>query len=166
MIIEYVKKEIIGKKKDSLIDVEQSLRKNLIDEKIEKVVKEYNDKIKRFEENLKVEINEHEIFKAIFNQNNIELKILLMEDYLKYYIVIYSEKNNVNYLLNEKLLSFLKLIIKAKLSDTHNHRYEFNGSIQEFIKIILFTQVYMNEIKCFLDIFIEVYKYLKILKGL
>ena len=166
LIIEYVKKEIIGKKKDSLIDVEQSLRKNLTGEKIEKAKKEYTDKIKRFEENLKVEINEHEIFKAIFNQNNIELKILLMEDYLKYYIVIYSEKNNVNYLLNEKLLSFLKLIIKAKLSDTHNHRYEFNGSIQEFIKIILFTQVYMNEIKCFLDIFIEVYKYCENLEGL
>ena len=111
----------MAKKKDSLIDVEQSLRKNLTGEKIEKAKKEYTDKIKRFEENLKVEINEHEIFKAIFNQNNIELKILLMEDYLKYYIVIYSEKNNVNYLLNEKLLSFLKLIIKAKLSDTHNH---------------------------------------------
>ena len=134
-------------------------RKNLIGEKIEKTRKEYTDKIKRFEENLKVEINSHEIFKAVFNQNNDELKILLIEDYLKNYIIIYSEKNNVNYLLNEKLLSFLKLIIKAKLSDTHDHRYEFNGTLQEFIKIVLFTQAYINEIKCFLDIFIEVNKY-------
>ena len=159
LILEYVKKEIIEKKKDSLVDAEQSLRKNLTGEKIEKTRKEYMDKINRFEENLKVEINEHEIFKAIFNQNNQELKIMLLEDYLKNYIIIYSEKNNVNYLLNEKLLSFLKLIIKAKLSDTHNHHYEFNGSLQEFIKIILFTQVYINEIKCFLDIFIETHKY-------
>ena len=166
LILEYVKKDIIEKKKDSLVDVEQSLRKNLSGEKIEKTKKEYTEKIKRFEENLKVEINEHEIFKAIFNQNNAELKIILMEDYLKYYIIIYSEKNNVNYLLNEKLLSFLKLIIKARLSETHNHKYEFNGSIQEFIKIILFTQVYKNEIKCFLDIFIEVHKYCENLEAL
>ena len=166
LILEYVKKDIIEKKKDSLVDVEQSLRKNLSGEKIEKTKKEYTEKIKRFEENLKVEINEHEIFKAIFNQNNEELKIILMEDYLKYYIIIYSEKNNVNYLLNEKLLSFLKLIIKARLSETHNHKYEFNGTIQEFIKIILFTQVYKNEIKCFLDIFIEVHKYCENLEAL
>ena len=159
LIIKYVKSDIIEKKKDSLVDVEQSLRKNLIGEKIDKTRKDYTDKIKRFEENLKTEINKYEIFKAIFNQNNAELKIILMEDYLKYYIVIYSEKNNVDYLVNEKLLSFLKLIIKTKLSDMHNHHYEFNGSLIEFIKIILFTQAYINEIKCFLDIFIEVHKY-------
>ena len=87
------------------------------------------------------------------------MKIILLEDYLKNFIVIYSEKSNVNYLLNEKLFSFLKLIIKVKLSDNHNSHYEFNGSLQEFIKIILFTQVYFNEIKSFLDIYIEVYKY-------
>ena len=158
-IIQYVNSDMIKRKKDSLVDVEQSLRKNLSGEKIGKAIKDYTDKIKRFEENLKIEINKYDIFKAVFNQNNAELKIILMEDYLKYYIVIYSEKNNVNYLLNEKLLSFLKLIIKARLSDSHNHLYKFNGSLQEFIKIILFTQVYINEIKCFLDIFIEVHKY-------
>ena len=159
LIIQYVLSDIIKKKKDSLIDVEHSLRKNLVGEKIEKGIKDYNDKMKRFEENLKIEINKYEIFKAIFNQNNEELKIILMEDYLKYYIVNYSEKNNFNYALNEKLLSFLKLILKLKLSDNHSPNYEFNGSLQEFIKIILFSTAYINDIKCLLDIFLEATKY-------
>ena len=159
LIIKYVTNDIINRKKDSLVDVEQSLRKNLEGEQIDKARKDYTDKNKRFEENVKIELNKYDIFTAIFNQNNVELKILLLEDYLKYYIVNYSEKNNVHYLLNEKLLSFLKLIIKARLSESHNHRYEFNGSMMEFIKIILFSQVYINEIKCFLDIYIEINRY-------
>ena len=57
LIIQYVLSDIIKKKKDSLIDVEHSLRKNLVGEKIEKGIKDYNDKMKRFEENLKIEIN-------------------------------------------------------------------------------------------------------------
>ena len=159
LIINYVTNEIIKKKKDNLNDVEQSLRKVWKGEEVEKVRKEYFDKIQRFEENLKNEIEKHEIFKAIFHQNNNELNIFLVEDYLKYYIMDYSEKNAVHYLLNEKLFSFLKLMIQARISETHNHHYEFDGSLNEFIKIILFTQLYMNEIKCFLDIFIEINKY-------
>ena len=62
-------------------------------------------------------------------------------------------------LLNEKLLSFLKLIIICKLSENHNHHYEFNGSITEFIEIVMFSQAYINEIKCFLDIFVEMSRY-------
>ena len=65
----------------------------------------------------------------------------------------------MNYLLNEKLLSFLKLIIICKLSENHNHHYEFNGSITEFIEIVMFSQAYINEIKCFLDIFVEMSRY-------
>ena len=84
---------------------------------------------------------------------------MLIEDYLRYYIVNYSEKNNVNYLLNEKLVNFLKLIIKIKLSINHNHHYDFDGSLNEFIKILMFTQVYINEIKAFLDIYIEISRY-------
>ena len=159
LIIKYILSDIINRKKDSYLDVEQSLRKNLTGEKIENTKKEYTEKIKNFEDNVKVEINKYDIFKAIFNQNNVEFKIMLLEDYLKYYIVTYAEKNNFDYLLNEKLLSFLKLIIKCRLSDSHNHRYEFNGEMTEFIKIIIFTQGYINEIKCFLDIFIEIQKY-------
>ena len=159
LIIKYVTNDIVNKKTDSLVDVEHSLRKVLVGEQIEEARKKYSDKIQRFEENLKIEINKYDIFKAIFHQNNNELNLMLLDDYLKYYIIIYSEKNNFNYLLNEKLLNFLKLIIKAKLSETHNHHYEFDGSIIEFIKVILFTQTYINEIKCFLDIYIEIQRY-------
>lgn len=64
LIINYVTNEIIKKKKDNLNDVEQSLRKVWKGEEVEKVRKEYFDKIQRFEENLKNEIEKHEIFKA------------------------------------------------------------------------------------------------------
>ena len=160
LLIKYVTNDIINKKENSLIDAEYSLRKVISNDKADEAKKNYTDKINRFEENLKTEINKNfEIFKAIFNQNNIELKIMLLEDYLKYYIVNYSEKNNVNYLLNEKLVNFLKLIIKIKLSNKHNHHYDFDGSMIEFIKIVLFTQVYINEIKSFLDIYTEISRY-------
>ena len=56
-------------------------------------------------------------------------------------------------------MNFLKLIIKIKLSNKHNHHYDFDGSMIEFIKIVLFTQVYINEIKSFLDIYTEISRY-------
>ena len=35
----------------------------------------------------------------------------------------YIEKKNVDYKTNEKILSFLKLIIKIKLSENHNPNF-------------------------------------------
>ena len=62
-------------------------------DKIEKVRKDYTDKIKRFEDNLKNEINNNfEIFKTILNKNNAEPKTTPPDDHPKFYIVNYSEK--------------------------------------------------------------------------
>ena len=84
-IIDYVNTNFIERKKDSLVSVEQSLRKQLANDQIEEARKNYSDNLISFENNLKTEINsEYEIFKAIFNQNNIELKNYLIDDYLIY----------------------------------------------------------------------------------
>ena len=53
----------------------------------------------------------------------------------------------------------MKLIVKIKLSDLNNHQYNFNYSQEEFIKIILFTQGYKEDIKSLFDIYEELYKY-------
>ena len=165
-IIDYVNTNFIERKKDSLVSVEQSLRKQLANDQIEEARKNYSDNLISFENNLKSEINsESEIFKAIFNQNNIELKNYLIDDYLIYYLINYYTTNNVDYSLNDKILSFLKLIIKSKLSNTHNHLYEFTGEPNEFVKIILFSQVDIREIKYFLDIFIEMSRFCENIEG-
>ncbi len=61
--------------------------------------------------------------------------------------------------MNEKLLSFLKLIIKIRFSENNNHHYDFENTFGEFIKILLFTQGYKEYIQDFLDIFIDINKF-------
>ena len=78
---------------------------------------------------------------------------------MKYYIIKYIEKRNVDYKINEKIFSFLKLIVKVKLSKNHSPNYEFENTLEEFIKIILFTQGYRKDIKNLFDTFIDVQKY-------
>ena len=156
ILIKYVNDEIY----ERYIENEKLLRKNYDKEdKIAEMTKTYYNKLDRFEENIRIEMNKQELFKIIYNQNNIELKQLLLEEYLKYFVIKYLEKKNVDYILNETILIFLKLIIKIKLSENHNHNYDFENTIDELIKIILFTQGYKEEIKSLFDTYIEVKKY-------
>ena len=155
-LIQYVIEEICKR----YFDNEGILRKNYTKEdKIADAIKNYNTEQDRLEENVKTEINKYEFFKVIYSQNSEELKKLLLEEYLKYYVIKYIEKRNVDYKTNEKILSFLKLILKVKLDDKHSPNFEFENSLEEFIKIIIFTQGYREDIKNLFDTFIDVQKY-------
>ena len=156
ILIKYVNDEISFR----YIENEELLRKiHNNEEKIDEATKTYFSKLDRFEENVKIELNKHELFKNIYSQNNEELKKLLLEEYLKYFIIKYLEKKVVDYKINENILSFLKLIIKVKISDNHNQDYVFTNTLEEFIKIIVFTQGYKEDIKNLFDTFIEANKY-------
>jgi hypothetical protein len=155
VLIKYINDEIIQR----FLDNEKIMRKMYKEEKIEEVRLKYYKNLERYEENIKIEINKNQLLNVIFNQNNEELKKILFEDYLIYFICKYLEKKNFKYEINDKLLSFLKLIIKIKLSDLNNHQYNFNYTQEEFIKIVLFTQGYKEDIKSLFDIFAELYKY-------
>jgi len=97
------------------IDNEELLRKKYNkDDKIEKAMKTYYSEHDQIENNVKIEISKNEMLTNIYNQNENELKKLSLEDYLKYFIIKYLEKNPINYKMNENLLEFLKLIIKIK----------------------------------------------------
>ena len=157
--IEVIIKYIDERMRHEYIKNEDSLRKKLELEKEQEATKEYHKKVDQYEENIKVEINKIELFKAIYNQNNDELKKMMLNDYLKYFIILYLEKKETNYKLNEKLLNFLKLIIKIKFSENHNQHYDFENKIEEFSKILLFTQGYREDIRNLFDIFIDVEKY-------
>ena len=136
---------------------EDSLRKNIEkQEKIAEKTKAYYANYERYIENLKIEINKHELLKVILCQNNEELKKLLFEEYIKYYAIKYLEKKNIDYNKNESILNFLKMIIKIRLNETNNYNYEFKITIEEFVKIVIFTQGYIEDIKNLLDTFIEV----------
>jgi hypothetical protein len=50
-------------------------------------------------------------------------------------------------------------IIKIKLGEDNSTNYNFNNTIDEFIKIILFTQGYKNDIKNLFNIFIDIKKF-------
>jgi len=157
LIIKYINDELSVR----YLKIEESLRKKITkQEKIDEEIKNYNKQMETFEKNIKTEINKYDFFKQIFNQNNEELKKMITNEYIKYFIINYIEKKEMNdFEVNEKLIGFLQLIIKIKLSDSHNHHYDFENTIEEFIKIMLFTQGYKDDIKNFLDIYVEIYKY-------
>ena len=139
---------------------ENSLRKCYkTDKKINEVILKYNGQITQFENNLKTEINKIYIFKELFNQNDEKFKQDIIEDYLVHFLIKYLEVKKTDYITNQKLMSFLKFILKIKLSGGYNYKYEIKYTLEEFTKIILFIQGYREEIKNFLDAFIEVNKY-------
>ena len=139
---------------------EDSLRKKYTSqEKIIEKTKSYYNTSERLIENVKTEINKNELIKEILYQNNEDLKKLIFDEYLKYYASKYLEKKNTNYMNNEKVLNFLKLIIKIKLSENNDYNYNIQINIEEFIKIIIFTQGYNEDIKILLDTYIEILNY-------
>ena len=52
----------------------------------------------------------------------------------------------------------MKLIIKLDF-ENNSYKYKFENSIEEFTKIILFTQAYKDDIKNILIIFSDIAKY-------
>ena len=155
-LINYINEEIGVR----YIENEQLLRRIYKkEEKIDEATKAYYKEFDRLEENTKTEINKYEFYKIIYTQNNEDLKNLLLDEYLKYFIIKYLEKKEVDYKVTEKILNFFKLIIKVKLSDNHNEKYTFKNTLEEFIKIVLFAQGYKEDIKNLFDTFIEVQKY-------
>ena len=156
ILIKYITDDIASR----YFNNEQNLRKFIKkEEKIEENKEKYYKNLERYEQNINIEINKYDLLKTIFNQNDEEIKKIFFEDYFIYFICKYLERKNIKYEINEKILSFFKLIIKMKLSDLNNHQYEFNYSQEEFIKIILFTQGYKEDIKSLFDIFVEMQKY-------
>ena len=136
---------------------EDSLRKRIKDDKgIIKKEKCYKENLEKYKKGLKNQIMKIDFFKEIFNLN---LKELLLDDYLVFFIIKYSERKNIEYESNIKLLNFLKLLIKIKL-DTCEYDNKFENNIQdpldEFVTIFIFTQGYMKIIKEFLDKYLDV----------
>ena len=155
-LIKYVNDDIC----QEYIKNEDSLRKNYTtQEKIIENTKNYYNVKERLIENIKNEINKNELLKAVLYQDNEELKKLIFEEYFKYYAMKYLEKANINYLKNEKVLNFLKMIIKIKLSENNSYNYDFQIKIDEFAQIVMFTQGYLEDIKIILDTFVEVLNY-------
>ena len=149
-IINYINEQICPR----YIKNEELMRKNHIKEE---EIPIFYDELERLESNIKVEINKDEFFQNI--QNNNILKGMLLEDYFKYFIIKFLEKNEIDSKYNESIFKFLIIIIKVKLGESNNTNYNFSYSIEEFIKIILFTQGYKNDIKNLFNIFIDVKKY-------
>ena len=161
-ILLYLKRDILSDYKEN----EQSLRKNIEKEDVKSKKDSYFIKLDKCKDNIKNIIkNKYELFNAIFDEETkIDLKKMILEDYLKYFIIKYSENKNYDYQMNEHLLSLLYLIIKVKLNENLEIKqdikmFNFKYSKDEFIEIILFTQGYNEEIKIIMDIFLEISKY-------
>ena len=138
---------------------EEILRKPIKEDKVEEKTKKYFESLEIYKESIKREINKQDLIKSVIYNNNNELKKILWEDYFIYLVIKYTEKKEINYELNSKILSFLKLIIKVRVNEDNNYKYDFKYTIEEFIDIILFTQGYKDDIKNILDIFLELEKY-------
>ena len=152
----YYSKEIL----ERYLNNENMMRKDYkTEKKIDEVAKKYEDESYQLEENMKNEINKKNIFKEIFHQNNEEFKKLIFEDYLINYLINNLEVQNIDYITNQKLLHFLKFIIKKKFSENNSYEYEFRYNIDEFARIILFIEGYKKEINNLLNIFANVQKY-------
>ena len=154
-LINYIENNIV---KSYLIN-EESLRKIIKKDKEEFPINNYNKNMEKIKMNLEREINKFDLLKFILYKDNNELKKILFNDYFVYYVIKYTQKKEIHYDINPKILNFLKLIIKISLIDRNNYELTFNYSFEEFIDILLFTQGYKEDIKSILDIFVELQKY-------
>ena len=93
-IIKYINTDITPR----YISNENILRKiynnkDKIDENISKYIKN----LERYKENIKREINKQELLTVIFNQNDEEIKKIILNDYLVFFICKYLQKKNTKY---------------------------------------------------------------------
>ena len=157
-VINYINEEINPR----FTKNEYLLRKNYNKkEKIEEIKDKYYKELDRLEINVKEEINKYEFFKMIFSQNNNDIKKFILEDYLRYFIIKLSENKELDYNINNNILDLLLIIIKNKLNDNNNHHYDFQNNIEEFVKIIVFTYGYKEDIGIIFNIFITIKQYCK-----
>ena len=129
-IINYINEKICP----NYFENEELLRKNNVKEE---EISAFYEKLESLERNIKIEMNKYEFFQNI--ENNNDLRSMLLEDYLKYFIIILLEKNEIDCKYNESLYNFLKIIIKIKLGEDNCTNYNFSNTIDELIKIIIFT---------------------------
>ena len=146
-LIKYVKNELAPR----YYNTEGKLRKVLSNNEIPKVMKNYYNEIKLYEENINNEINKYEFISVLFQGKN-DLKKYLTQDYLYFFIDNIFEKENLDDIMGEKLFSFIKYMIKLKFEESHK-QFEFDNSLEQFQKIVLFTQGYEDAIKKILTSF-------------
>ena len=158
-IIKYLNDEIC----ERFIINENSLRKNYEKEdEILEVIKAYEEELKKIEKNISNELNKNEFFKEIY-KSSIEIKRMIKDDYIKYFIIKIIEKKQTNYIENENMLSALSLIVKIFLNrEKYIKNFRFSNDINEFIKIIEITQVYKDDITNIIDIILNIKKFCNI----
>ena len=151
-LIKYFDEEI----SERYIKNEDILRKGYKeDKKIFAKETEYKKNLEKYTNNLKIQISKHNFFKELFNSNN---KEILYEEYLVFFVIKYIEEKNIKPEMNERLVIFLKQLIKIKLNTIENENYEniVQDPSDEFVNIFIFTQGYKNDIKELFDIYLEV----------
>ena len=161
-LLNYIENEILTRYKEN----EKLLREVNKNENKNTIVDTYNSNYNRIKKNIETIIN-HKclLIKAILDpETKIELKQMLLDDYLKYFIIKFTEKRKIRYKMAEKLLSLLFIIIKVKLNENINQKndfsiFKFKYSMDEFIEIILFTQGYREDINNIFEVYIEIGKY-------
>ena len=155
-IIKYIKEEIL----DRYIINEESLRKRNINAiNNNELIEKYDNELERIKENIKVELFKEEFFNAIYNQNNENIKELLLKDYLTYYLIKSLENRENNKKIQEKIMNFFFILLKLQLKGETLNLINFDNTIDELIKILLFTQGYYQDINSLFDIFLEMQNY-------
>ena len=138
-------------------------------EKSNEIIQIYIKNINRFVKNVKNEMDKNTFFMDIYNEKNVLLSNILIDDYLKFFIIECMEDKSDYCKTNGcLLLNFLKKILNAKF----RYQFEFNchnnnsdcclkKELKKLINIILFTQIYVNDIKNIFEIYKEVQKFCK-----
>ncbi len=160
-VIKYIDDEISNR----FIENENLLRKIYEDQReIFEMTEEHSNHMKRFEDNILVELNKYDFFKEIYNQTNDKIKKLLREDYIRYYAIKIIEKKQIkDYKTNENILKILLILIKIKFGENGKLKYfHYSDDINEFIKIMLFMQGYKEDILNIIDIIVDVNNYFDI----
>ena len=149
------------------IDNENLLRKDIENDANDiYLIDNYQSQLDKFKNNIIIELDNIEFFRVMYNQNDEQIKKLLLEEYLKYYVIkILTTKQNTNYTTNEHIYSILLLILKIKFGEQGAYNeYQFSNDKEELAKIILFTQGYKNDIINLIDIILEPNNYFPIEK--
>ena len=160
----YIKNEIYNR----YVENEDSLRKKYLEEEeINKFVNNYKNEIRQLNENINVEIDKYDFYKNIYKKKK-TYQNSLFDDYLKFFIIKYLEKNPItDYTINKHIISFFTLIIKLKLKSIEDKKneftpienYKFKYTEEELIQIILFTQGYKNDLFTLFNIYVQIIKY-------
>ena len=140
---------------------EDSLRlKKYKEKKIREKENEYKANLKQYKNNIKTQMNKNTFFKEVIDLN---IKDLLINEYLKYFIIKYieKEKKEIYYEYNSKLFDFLKLLVEIKLNNIENEidENDIQETIDEFTAIFIFTQGYKKFLHNMLNNYLEIIKY-------